>query len=150
VATVVSILFNIVRPQIAVFGEKDFQQLLVIRKMVKDLHYPIEIVGVETERDDDGLALSSRNQRLSPEQRRQARALPEALAQMAEQLRAGNVEYRQLEQQATDQLQRAGFEVDYVAVRDAEDLTLPQPGRALVVLGAARLGATRLLDAHRV
>jgi pantoate--beta-alanine ligase len=146
VATVVAKLFNQVRPDIALFGEKDFQQLAVIRRMNADLDIGIEIVGVPTERDGDGLALSSRNAYLSADERRAAAALPAALAEAAETIGRGGAIDAALSQ-ARDRLRSAGFELDYVEARDAESLApidrLERPAR---LLAAARLGRTRLID----
>lgn len=147
VATVVSKLFHIVQPDVALFGEKDYQQLLVIRRMVRDLDMPVEIIGVATVREADGLALSSRNGYLSVDERRLAADLYAALQALAAQLREGRQDYAALEAAAVARLERAGFRPDYVSVRRAADLGLPQAGeRRLVVLAAARLGKTRLID----
>lgn len=147
VATVVSKLFHIVQPDVALFGEKDYQQLLVIRRMVRDLDMPVEIIGVATVREADGLALSSRNGYLSADERRLAAGLYAALQALAAQVREGRQDYAALEAAAVARLERAGFRPDYVSVRRAADLGLPQAGeRRLVVLVAARLGKTRLID----
>lgn len=145
VATVVAKLFNQVRPHVAVFGEKDWQQLAVIRRMVADLDLEIEILGVPTQREDDGLALSSRNVYLAPEDRARAIALPRALG-LAERAIAKGDETETALAQAREMLVAAGFEVDYVALADAETLGDPQPGRPLRLLAAARIGGTRLID----
>ena len=151
VATVVTKLFGIVTPDVAVFGEKDFQQLAVIRRLVRDLDLGVEIVAGPTVREPDGLALSSRNQYLSPEQRRQAPALYRTLAAARRRLAAGDRSYAAIEEEARRALTAAGFEPDYVAVRRASDLSPPGDGEDdLVVLGAARLGTTRLIDNLRV
>ncbi|MCL2656424.1 MAG: pantoate--beta-alanine ligase [Betaproteobacteria bacterium] len=146
VATVVTKLFNIVRPDIACFGKKDYQQLMVIRNMVHELAMPIEIVGCETVRADDGLALSSRNGYLSPDERREAARLHAELKTIVEAVRNGNRNYRTLEKLAEERLLKSGWEPDYVVVRNQIDLQPPQDDQALVVLGAAKLGATRLID----
>ena len=146
VATVVAKLFNQVRPTRAYFGEKDFQQLAVIRRMVADLNFDIEITGVPTQREDDGLALSSRNVYLLPDARQKAVALPRALGVAARAVLAGSDVQKALDEaQAT--LSAAGFTVDYVALVDAETLAPePQPGRRRQLLAAARIGNTRLID----
>ena len=147
VATVVAKLFNIVQPQAAVFGEKDFQQLLVIRRMAADLALPVEIEGVATLRETDGLAMSSRNAYLESEQRRQAPALYRTLGRVHSELTAGRRDYAALEEEALRTLAAGGFEPEYVAVRRAGDLRAPAAEDAdLVILGAARLGRARLID----
>jgi pantothenate synthetase (EC 6.3.2.1) len=145
VATVVNLLFNLVQPQLALFGEKDWQQLCVIRRMVRDFGMPIDIVGVPTVREADGLALSSRNQYLSAAERRRAPALFQGLQAAAEALRAG-CSPAQAEEGALEQLRSAGFEPDYVAVRAPSLEEAPVIGQPLRILAAARLGATRLID----
>ncbi len=146
VATVVAKLFNQVRPDTAYFGEKDFQQLAVIRRLVTDLDMNIEIVGVPTQRDDDGLALSSRNIYLDADERARAVALPRALGIAARAITRGEAVPAVLAD-AIATLTTAGFEVDYVAVADAEALTPdPAPGRPRRLLAAARMGTTRLID----
>jgi pantoate--beta-alanine ligase len=147
VATVVCKLFNLVRPDLALFGEKDYQQLLVIRRMVSDLALPMAIQGVATVREADGLALSSRNGYLDPAQRQRAPVLYRELRRLAERLAEGEEEYPALEGEAAQRLAGDGLPPDYVAIRRADDLQLPQPeDRELVVLAAVRLGATRLID----
>jgi pantoate--beta-alanine ligase len=147
VATVVSKLFNMVRPSVAVFGKKDYQQLLVIEHMVRQLHFPVEIVRADTVRDASGLALSSRNAYLSPVQLGQAPELNEALRRLAAAVRAGRTDWHSLEHEAEDFLRHHGWQTDYVAVRRRADLGKPPPANAgLIVLGAARLGSTRLID----
>jgi pantoate--beta-alanine ligase len=145
VCTVVMKLFQCVQPRSAVFGEKDYQQLLVIRQMVRQFAMPIEIVAGATCRDEDGLALSSRNGYLSPEQRREAVQLSRVLARMGEQARAGG-DLREIEAAATTTLAQRGWSPDYLALRRRHDLQQPEAGDALIALGAARLGATRLID----
>ena len=146
VATVVAKLFNQVRPDSACFGEKDFQQLAVIRRLVADLDMAIEIVGVPTQRDDDGLALSSRNIYLDEEQRARAVALPRALGVAARAIARGDDADTALAD-ARNALIAAGFEVDYVALADAETLVEnPAAGRPRRLLAAARMGTTRLID----
>lgn len=145
VATVVTKLLNQVRPDAALFGEKDFQQLAVIRRMVTDLDMGIEIVGVPTQREDDGLALSSRNAYLAAEDRAQAVALPRALGVAERALEKGASVEEALES-AREMLTAAGFEVDYVTLVDAETLGDPVAGRPQRLLAAARLHGTRLID----
>jgi pantoate--beta-alanine ligase len=147
VATVVAKLFNQVQPDLALFGEKDFQQLAVIRAMVRDLDLAVEIVGVPTQRDADGLALSSRNQYLSPEQRIAARTLPRVLLETAQALRSGAGVRLALEE-GRRALRQASFdEPDYLELCDPDTLlpltALDRPARLLV---AARIGTTRLID----
>lgn len=147
VATVVAKLFNQLGPDIALFGEKDFQQLAVIRRMVRDLNFGIEIVGVATQRDEDGLALSSRNAYLDPEQRAAARALPRALGEAAAAIGQGEDAAAAIAR-AVAMLEKAGFgPVDYVALCDAETLRpVAAPDRPARLLAAARIGGTRLID----
>lgn len=147
VATVVAKLFNQIRPAIAVFGEKDYQQLQLVRKMVRDLDFPVRIVGVPTQREEDGLAMSSRNAYLLPEERTIARALPRSLGDAAQAIAAGAPVADTLAA-AQDSMLRAGFSgVDYVALCDAETMVpmtiLDRPAR---LLAAARIGRTRLID----
>lgn len=147
VATVVAKLFNQVRPDVALFGEKDYQQLAVIRRMAIDLDLPIEIVGVPTQRDEDGLALSSRNIYLTEDEREAARMLPRALGEAARAIAAGTSVAAALDRARTA-LARAGFDpVDYVALCDAETLRpmdrLARPAR---LMAAGRIGGTRLID----
>lgn len=147
VATVVTKLFNQVRPDVALFGEKDYQQLAVIRQMVKDLDQPVEIIGVPTQRAEDGLALSSRNAYLSEEERKAALALPRALGEAARQMEKG-VSVENAIAKAVAMLAAHGFDpIDYVALCDAVTLApmtaLDRPAR---LLGAAKLGRTRLID----
>ncbi|HUR42329.1 MAG TPA: pantoate--beta-alanine ligase [Verrucomicrobiae bacterium] len=146
VATIVNILFNVVRPDIAVFGEKDYQQLAVIRRMVADLGLAIRIVGAPTLRDADGLALSSRNQYLSSDERLRAARLHETLQWVAGELRGGRRDFAMLSQEAQGRLAKARFNPQYVEVRTT-DLDAPGENPAeLVVLAAAYLGTTRLID----
>ena len=147
VTTVVTKLFGLVQPDLAVFGRKDLQQLTLIRTMVRDLSMPIVIVGVDTVRAEDGLALSSRNGYLSADERARAPELHRALVRIATALDDGQRDFAALEQGARSALGDAGFAPDYVSVRRARDLAVPAPtDDALVVLGAARLGRTRLID----
>ena len=147
VATVVMKLFQIARPDVALFGRKDYQQLMVIRNMVREFDVPVEIVGGETVRADDGLALSSRNGYLTAAERAEAPRLHRAIAGLAAKLRAGARNYAALEQMAIDELRSNGWMPDYVAVRKKLDLQSPSAHESgLVVLAAARLGSTRLID----
>ena len=147
VATVVAKLFHIVEPDVAVFGEKDFQQLTVIRRMVADLCMPISIIAAPTVREPDGLAMSSRNQYLTDEERRTAPVIHRTLLAAVERLRAGDKDFAAIERTGVEALARAGFRPDYFAVRRADDLSAPDgTTRHLVVLTAARLGRARLID----
>jgi pantoate--beta-alanine ligase len=147
VATVVMKLFHIARPDVALFGKKDYQQLMVIRNMVREFNLPIEIIGGETVRAADGLALSSRNGYLSATERAQAPALYGVLTRLANAVRAGSRDFAALEQEAVRDLQAGGWLPDYVALRKKLDLQLPSAhDSGLVVLAAARLGSTRLID----
>lgn len=151
VSTVVLKLFSCVQPRVAVFGKKDYQQLMVIRAMCRQFQLPVEILAHETVRADDGLALSSRNVYLSDADRRQAPALYAELQRIAQTLRAGPKDTAELEKQSTATLTAAGWQVDYVSIRRQRDLLVPtmqevEQGEPLVVLAAARLGATRLID----
>jgi len=151
VATVVLKLFNLVQPQIAIFGKKDYQQLAIIRQMVIQFNLPIEIVGAETSRAADGLALSSRNQYLSAEERTEAAFLSQILRAVAVSLKNGAVEYAAMEREAGSALAKHGWQVEYIAVRRQADLGVPAKGeRNLVILVAARLGKTRLIDNFEV
>jgi pantoate--beta-alanine ligase len=147
VATVVARLFGQVRPDVALFGEKDYQQLAVIRRMVLDLVLPVDIVGVPTQRDADGLALSSRNLYLSDDERAAARALPRALGDAAQAIGDG-VPVDESIERARSRLDAAGFDpIDYVEFRDADTLSpLAAPDRPGRLLAAAWLGKTRLID----
>jgi len=146
-ATVVLKLLNIVQPQVAVFGKKDYQQLHIIRQMVEQLNLPIRIVGGDTVRAADGLALSSRNQYLSDKERNEAIFLHQTLQYIRSELLQGKRDFERMQQQAVKALTERGWAVDYVAVRNQSDLL---PARAeqseLVILAAARLGNTRLID----
>jgi pantoate--beta-alanine ligase len=147
VCTVVLKLFNVVQPQVAVFGKKDYQQLRVIQNMVAQLALPIAIVPGETGRADDGLALSSRNNYLSAAERMEAPRLYRMLKKTARSIAAGARDYPRLEQEALGELRHDKWVPDYVAVRRQADLQPPSPGdRDLVVLAAAKLGNTRLID----
>lgn len=147
VATVVSKLFNIVAPDVACFGKKDYQQLAVIKGLTEDLNFDVEIVPVDTGRAEDGLALSSRNQYLSAAERAEAPRLYRELKAVAESLAQGGLDYAGLEKRAAQSLTEHGWTVDYVEIRHADTLEVARTGdRKLVVLAAARLGATRLID----
>ena len=147
VATVVAKLFNIVAPERAYFGEKDWQQLTIIRAMARHLDMPVEVVGVPTVRARAGLALSSRNSYLTDAERRTAPMLHRTLREVASAIGAGAKDYRRLERDASHALTSAGFAVDYVAVRDASRLIEPDADTAnLRVMAAARLGRARLID----
>jgi pantoate--beta-alanine ligase len=151
VCTIVLKLFNIVQPDAAMFGKKDYQQLLVVRSLVRQLALPVEIVAGETVRDASGLALSSRNGYLNESQRAEAAQLHASLSKLAAASRAGRTDWQALEREAQEFLHTRGWQPDYVAVRRRSDLREPSEGQpsmreALVVLAAARLGGTRLID----
>lgn len=146
VATVVCKLFNLIQPDIALFGEKDWQQLLVIRQMTADLNFPIEIIGLATIREPDGLAMSSRNSYLTPEERQRAPALYQTLQAAAEKLQHG-LSPLQVETEAIQHLISIGFCPDYVSVRKKIDLSEAVTGdQKLIILAAAHLGRARLID----
>ena len=147
VATVVLKLFNLVMPHSAIFGKKDYQQYLVLRDMVKQFALPIEIIPAETVRAEDGLALSSRNAYLSADERKEAPRLYSVLKKTAAQIEGGARDFQWMDQQAMAELSRHGWQPDYVAVRRQADLRqLTERDRELVVVAAARLGRTRLID----
>ncbi|SEQ32785.1 pantoate--beta-alanine ligase [Ectothiorhodospira magna] len=147
VTTVVCKLFNLIQPDVAVFGEKDFQQLLLIRRMVADLDLPVSIQGLPTVREADGLALSSRNVYLTPQERALAPALYQTLCELAEGLQADGGDPDGLARHAEKTLEKRGLRPDYVAVRRRQDLLPPQPGDTQwVILAAAWLGRARLID----
>lgn len=147
VATVVTKLLNIVQPDLAFFGEKDFQQLVVLKRMVSDLNLPIEVIGVPTVREADGLAMSSRNRYLTDEQRSIAPVLHRTLTDIVHALQAGAKRLDGLEQTAKVALRSAGFEVDYVTIRNADTLApATEQDRNLRVLAAGSLGKARLID----
>lgn len=146
VCTVVMKLLSCTQARTAVFGKKDYQQLMVLRNMVQQFAMPIDIVGGETLRADDGLALSSRNGYLSAAQRQQAVQLSTALKRLAEALREGHTDFAALENKAMAELTAEGWKPEYVVARRRADLQAAQTGDALVVLAAARLGTTRLID----
>jgi pantoate--beta-alanine ligase len=150
VATVVLKLFNVVQPDVALFGEKDYQQLMVVRRMVADLSLPIEIIGVPTVREPDGLAMSSRNQYLNQEERALAPFLYRTLREAAAALSKGRRDFERLQVEAVEKLS-AHMRPDYVAIRAADTLMLPAANTAdFVVLAAAWLGKARLIDNLRV
>jgi pantoate--beta-alanine ligase len=147
VATVVAKLFNIVEPDVAIFGEKDFQQLAIIRRMTADLCFPVEIVGAPTVREADGLAMSSRNQYLTADERARAPAIHRALSAAVAALAQPTADVVAIERRGRESLEAAGFRVDYFSARRRSDLMAPEAGdRALVVLTAARLSRARLID----
>lgn len=147
VTTIVAKLFNIVQPDLAVFGEKDFQQLFLIRKMVSDLDFPIKILGVPTVRDDDGLAMSSRNSYLDDADRVQARFLYQCLQALVEELQAGERDFVRVEKNAVKCLKKHSIIADYVSIRRIKDLQPACPDDTeLVVLAAVKLGKARLID----
>lgn len=151
VATVVCKLFNLVQPDVALFGEKDYQQLTVIRRMVSDLDLPVRVLGVPTVREPNGLAMSSRNGYLSGDERAKAGLLFTSLAEAAEQIRQGRRDFGRIEQERAEALLSQGFLPDYFAIRRQEDLAPPEPSDSmLVILVAARLGAARLIDNFQV
>ncbi len=151
VATVVSKLFNLVQPDVAVFGKKDFQQLQVIRRVALDMNLPVEVHGCETVREADGLAMSSRNSYLTAEERDRAPALNRALERLAARLLEDGADRVGLERAAMAELEQAGLNPEYVAVLRSNDLGTPGTGdRELVVLGAVRLGRARLIDNREV
>ncbi|MGZ5202121.1 MAG: pantoate--beta-alanine ligase [Telluria sp.] len=151
VTTVVMKLFSCVQPRVAVFGKKDYQQLMIVRNMARQFALPTEIIGAETFRADDGLALSSRNGYLSDAERAEAPFLYQALNVVADEMRAGHLDVTQLERRAMDDLAKRGWVPDYVSIRKRIDLQPPSAGdlaqgTPLIVLAAAKLGATRLID----
>jgi pantoate--beta-alanine ligase len=151
VTTVVLKLFSCVQPRVAVFGKKDYQQLMIIRNMARQFALPTEIIGAETYRADDGLALSSRNMYLSDAERAEAPALYRGLNFVADEMRAGHLDTFALERRAMDELSKRGWKPDYISVRKRIDLQPPSAGdlaqgAPLVVLAAAKLGSTRLID----
>ena len=151
VCTVVTKLFSCVQPRVAVFGKKDYQQLMIVRNMARQFAMPTEIIGAETFRAEDGLALSSRNGYLSSDERAEAPFLYQTLNYVAEQTRAGHADLEALEQDAMNRLAARGWKPDYVSIRKRMNLQAPsreeyEAGAPLVVLAAAKLGATRLID----
>ncbi|HJW51174.1 MAG TPA: pantoate--beta-alanine ligase [Burkholderiaceae bacterium] len=151
VSTVVLKLFSCVQPRVAVFGKKDYQQLMIVRNMCRQFALPTEIVPHETVRDADGLALSSRNRFLNEAERREAPRLYATLNAVRDRIRGGEIDVARIEHDAVRELAAAGWKVDYVSVRRRRDLRAPegdevQTGEQLVVLAAAKLGTTRLID----
>lgn len=147
VATVVTKLLNLVQPDVAVFGEKDYQQLMIIRRAVIDLCMPIRIEGAPTTRESDGLAMSSRNRYLAPDQRKVAPAIFAELEKARRAIEAGDRSFAAMESAGAEELRNAGFRPDYFEVRDAATLELPTDAtRDLVILTAARIGRARLID----
>ncbi|MCB1774849.1 MAG: 4-phosphopantoate--beta-alanine ligase, partial [Gammaproteobacteria bacterium] len=139
--------FNMVQPDVALFGKKDYQQLMVIRRMVEDLSMPVRVLGVETRREDDGLAMSSRNGYLTADERAIAPVLYRVMTGLGERIRQGEKDLAGLQGQAARELEENGLAPDYIAVRRAEDLGEPGDGdRKLVILIAAYLGKARLID----
>jgi pantoate--beta-alanine ligase len=151
VTTVVLKLFSCVQPSVAVFGKKDYQQLMIVRNMAKQFALPTEIIAAETFRADDGLALSSRNVYLTEEQRAEAPALYQALNAVANEVRSGHLDVFELERQAMADLAKRGWKPDYISIRKRSNLQPPAAGdmaqgEKLIVLAAAKLGVTRLID----
>ena len=150
VATVVARLFGIVGAEVAVFGEKDYQQFMIVRRMALDLALPLEVIGAPTVRASDGLALSSRNRYLSEEERARAPAIHQALREAVQAIDAGQCDFALLERAGRAALEHAGMRVDYFSVRGASDLAVPRADQNnLIVLAAARLGRARLIDNMR-
>ncbi|MGA2366796.1 MAG: pantoate--beta-alanine ligase [Steroidobacteraceae bacterium] len=146
VVTVVAKLFGIVAPDVAIFGEKDYQQYLLIRRMTLDLALPVEVIGAPTVRANDGLALSSRNRYLTPAERARAPAIYQALRAAVGRIDAGDRDYEGIEHAGREALERAQMVADYFSIRNAVDLSVPAEASDLIVLTAARLGRSRLID----
>lgn len=147
VTTVVSKLFHIVQPDVACFGEKDFQQLAIIRRMVRDLFFPVNIIGVPTSREASGLAMSSRNGYLSDAEKAQAAEIHKVLQALKDEIRVQSGDYRALESKYSHTLEAKGFKVDYLSIANADTLApATLPDRHLVIAVAAKLGDTRLID----
>lgn len=147
VATVVTKLFNMVQPDVAIFGEKDYQQLLVIKRMTADLCIPVQVLGHPTVREADGLAMSSRNQYLTKSERAQAPLLRRVLTETGAALRDNKGDFAKLQAEATKRLDAGGFQTDYVEIRHADTLAPAKTGDTrLVILAAAKLGKARLID----
>lgn len=150
VCTVVMKLFHIVRPDAAFFGKKDYQQLLIVQRMVQQMALPIEIIGAETVRDANGLALSSRNGYLSPAELIEAAELGRLLRKVASDVRDGGMAWPELERRAMLALRARHWQPDYIAVRGRADLKAAAATDPLIVIGAARLGSTRLIDNYEI
>lgn len=147
VATVVSVLFNMIQPDFAVFGEKDFQQLAVIRKMARDLMMPVEVIGAPTIREEDGLAKSSRNSYLSENERKMAPVIYQTLQATAAKIADGHADFQMLAKEADDRLRDAGLRLDYFNIANSQTLKPAAPGDSeITLLAAAFLGTTRLID----
>jgi len=147
VTTVVARLFALVQPDVAVFGQKDYQQQLVIRHMAEDMNLPVSIITANTVREEDGLAMSSRNAYLSDDERAIAPVLFKTLGAVGQELQNGRRNFADLESKAMEELREAGFTVDYFAIRRAQNLEVPDRDcDELVVLAAAALGSARLID----
>ena len=147
VTSVVTRLFSLVQPDVAIFGQKDYQQLLIVQRLVKDMSMPIDIISAPTVREEDGLAMSSRNQRLDETSRAAAPELYKTLTATAAELEAGEDDYAALETTAAERLRAAGFEPDYVSIRRADDLSMPEEEiDDLVIMAAAAIGGIRLID----
>lgn len=147
VTSVVCRLFNIIAPDVAIFGQKDYQQLLILRRMVSDLHIPVKIIAGQTQREKSGLAMSSRNQYLSEEEQKVAPTIYWSLADCRQQLLDGQRDFDRLEAEGLDRLQAAGLEPEFFAIRKAADLLPPDAdSERLVILTGAQLGAARLID----
>lgn len=147
VLTIVALLFNLVKPHCAAFGKKDFQQLRLIQIMTEELHFPIKILPVDTGRADDGLALSSRNIYLTAKERELAPQFYKQLQKIATRITSGSIDYRALEKEAMNELQKLGFKPDYVNLAKQSDLQPASPqDKDLVILGAVYLGKARLID----
>lgn len=147
VATIVCKLFNLIQPELAFFGRKDFQQLFLIKELVKQLNYPIHIIAIDTVRDKDGLAKSSRNNLLSKEDRKKAPQLFELMNAMKEKVMQKKLSFKEIESDAERLLNDSGWIVDYLAIRSAQSLKTPVHNeKQMVILGAATLGSVRLID----
>ncbi len=147
VTTIVCKLFNLIRPDLAFFGKKDFQQLFLIKELVKQLNYPIQIIGIDTIRDYDGLAKSSRNTLLSAENRKKASQLFKLMNTMKDEVIQKTSSFKEIEESATKLLNTSGWAVDYIAIRSAQSLKTPvHDENHIVILGAASLGSVRLID----